>query len=204
VDRREALRWLVAAAGSRWLDGPGPDRLLAWGRYVHTRAQRPGEPATRALDAHANRTVIALAERIIPVTDTPGATDARVGLFIDRMLADWHSAEERARVLDGLTELDARSRARYGRAFVDCSEPEQHGLLVVIDEEVAELRATPPDQRPGTPADPDDHWFATLKFLTVWGYCTSEVAQRQTLGAFPLPGRYDGCAPYPVRPAGDA
>jgi len=28
----------------------------------------------------------------------------------------------------------------------------------------------------------------------VYGYCTSEVGQR-ALGLFPLPWRYDGCAP---------
>lgn len=204
MDRREALRWMAVAAAGGWLEGFRPEQLVAWGQEVHARARRPGEPALRVLDAHAHRTVLAAAERIIPATDTPGAIDARVDVFIDRMLADWHSPAERARVLDGLNELDVRSRARYGRDFADCTDPEQHTLLTVLDEEVATLRRTPPDERQGTAADPDEHRFAMLKFLTVWGYCTSEVAQRETLGAWPLPGRYDACAPYPPNGGGGA
>jgi hypothetical protein len=33
-----------------------------------------------------------------------------------------------------------------------------------------------------------------LKYLTVYGYCTSEAGMR-ALGLYPMAGRYDGCAP---------
>jgi hypothetical protein len=36
------------------------------------------------------------------------------------------------------------------------------------------------------------HWFAMLKYLTVWGYCTSDVGMRETLHSWPQPMRYDG------------
>lgn len=203
MDRREALRWLAATAGTTWLEGIRLEELVAWGRAVHASARQREEAPLRALDAHANRTVIAAAEHIIPATDTPGATDARVGAFIDRMLADWHAPAERARLLEGLRELNGRARSRHGRDFIDCTEAERLALLTAFDDEVAALRRTPPAERPGTPANPDDHWFAMLKFLVVWGYCTSEVAQRDTLRAHPLPWRYDACAPYPPpTPAG--
>jgi hypothetical protein len=189
MDRRDALRWLALAAGTGWLEGIRPDRLVAWGQEVHARARGAEGQELRALDAHASRTVVAAAERIIPATDTPGATDAGVSAFIDRMLADWYPPADRARFLEGLAELDRRARPTHGRDFADCTEGEQHTLLIALDEERA--------------ADPDDHWFAMLKFLTVWGYCTSEVAQRRTLRAYPLPVRYDGCAPYPAAAGGD-
>ena len=197
MNRREALRWLAAAAGTGWLEGLRSEDLIAWGRAVHADARQRDGGMPGGLGPHASRTVAAAAERIIPATDTPGATDARVGAFVDRMLADWHSPTERDRVLDGLGDLDARARRRHGRDFIACGEVDQLALLTGFDEEVAALRRTPPAGRPGTPANPDEHWFAMLKFLVVWGYCTSEVAQRETLGAWPMPGRYDACAPYP-------
>lgn len=184
MNRREALRWLAAAAGTGWLEGLRAEDLMAWGRAVHAGARPPAGPPLRALDPHANLTVVAAAERIIPATDTPGATDARVGEFIDRMLADWHSPDERRRLLEGLRELDDRARGRHGRDFVACAESEQLALLEAFDDEVVA-------------SDSDQHWFAMLKFLVVWGYCTSEVAQRETLRAYPMPGRYEACAPYP-------
>lgn len=179
MERRELIQWLVATAGLRCLESLAPQDLLALGRDVHQRAS-PG----RVLDPHALETVTAAAERIIPATDTPGATDAGVAAFIDKMLADWHTPAERDRFLAGLPELDARARARAAKDFVDCGEADQVAVLTALDDE--------------SHAGSADHWFARLKYLTVYGYCTSEPGMR-ALGLFPLPWRYDGCAPVATR-----
>jgi hypothetical protein len=193
VERRELIRWLVSAAGLTCLEGLSPDDLLAFGSDVH---QRPvAGQGFRALNAHAQRTVTLAAERIIPKTDTPGATDAGVVSFMDKMLSDWYTREERDRFLEGLRELDNRSRALRSRDFADCSEAEQVAILTGFDSEAIASRR----RRGG--ANPNEHWFAMLKYLTVFGYCTSEVAMRQTLGAWPRPTRYDGCAPITPRRA---
>jgi hypothetical protein len=183
MERREALRWLAAGAGLGLFPSLAPDEILAFGRHVHTKAAPANGAQLRVLDAHANRSVIVVAERIIPTTDTPGATDANVNLFIDHMLAAWYDPRDRDRVLDGIRDLDARSRTRCGQDFAGCSEADQVALLNALDEETSA----------------DDHWFSLFKYLTVWGYCTSEVAMRETLRAYPAPFRYDGCAPYQPR-----
>ena len=36
-------------------------------------------------------------------------------------------------------------------------------------------------------------------YTTVFGYCTSEVAMRRTLGSWPRATLYDGCAPVGAR-----
>ena len=175
MERRELIQWVVATAGLQCLESLAPADLLALGREVHR-----GAGAGRALDAHALQTVAVAAERIIPATDTPGATAAGVSAFIDKMLADWHTPAERDRFLAGLPELDARCRARAGKDFVDCAEADQVAVLTALDNEANSVA--------------NEHWFARLKYLTVYGYCTSEPGMR-ALGLFPLPWRYDGCAP---------
>jgi hypothetical protein len=185
MERRELLRWLAGSAGLAALDGLAPDDLLALGRKVH--ASRAGNPA---LSPAASRTVAAAAERILPASDTPGATDAGVAEFIDRMLADWFDSDERAVFLAGLPELDRSSRARSGRDFADSTETDQVAVLTALDDQLTALR------RAGRGSEANRHWFGMLKYLTVWGYFTSEPAARITLGSFPLPGRFDGCAPY--------
>ena len=163
MERRELIQWLVATAGLP---------SLAFGREVHRR------PLRRSLSTHIERTLAVATERILP-----GAAEANVGAFIDKMLADWHTPEERARFLAGLPELDRRCRARAGgaRDFVDCDEADQVAVLTALDDEAFA-------------AGTNDHWFARLKYLTVYGYCTSEVGMR-ALRLYPLPWRYDGCAP---------
>jgi hypothetical protein len=172
MERRALIQWLVATAGVRALESLAPSDLLALGREVHRRG------AGRVLNARALDTVAIAAERIIPATDTPGATAAGVAPFIDKMLSDWHTPAEREQFLSGLAELDRRCRARAGSDFVDCTEADQTAVLMALD---AEARS-------------EDHWFARLKYLTAYGYCTSEPGMR-ALGSYPLPWRYDGCAP---------
>lgn len=178
MERRELIQWLVATAGGglRSLDALAPTDLLALGRDVHRH-----RASARALSPHAERTVAAAAERILPATDTPGATAANVSAFIDKMLADWHTPEERERFLTGLRDLDQRCHVRGPRDFVDCAEADQIAVLTALDNEITNSGAT-------------EHWFARLKYLTVYGYCTSEAGMR-ALRLYPLPLRYDGCAP---------
>jgi hypothetical protein len=176
MERRELIRWLVATAGLDAVASLAPADLLALGHAVHRRAPNP---ARHTLTPHSERIVAIAAERIIPATDTPGATDANISAFIDKMLTDWHTPEERERFLAGLQDLDDRCRARASRDFADCTEADQVAVLTTLDGAATETR---------------DHWFARLKYLTVYGYCTSEVGMR-ALGLWPLPWRYDGCAP---------
>lgn len=172
MERRELIQWLVATAGLQALDSLAPSDLLALGRDVHRGA------TSRTLSPHAERTVAVAAERILPGAD--------VTAFIDKMLADWHTPAERDRFLAGLPDLDTRCRARVGRDFIDCAAGDQDAVLTALDEEVTALRASR-----GSAAN--QHWFAMLKYLTVYGYCTSEAGMRM-LGLYPMAGRYDGCA----------
>ncbi len=196
MERRELIQWLAAGAGIVWLDGLSATEVMALGRDVHAGAAAQ-QRTLRSLDAHAAATVTAAADRIIPADDSPGATDAGVTAFIDRMLADWYSLVERDRFLAGLRDLDARSRSLRGRAFVDCAESDQLEVLTALDDEVTALRRT-------SGAAVNGHPFAMLKYLTAFGWCTSEAGMT-ALGLYPLPMRYDGCATIePRRDAGRA
>ena len=170
MERRELIRWLVATAGLQSLNALGAADLIALGRDVHRR------PLHRAISPRVERTVAVAAERILP-----GATEANVGAFIEKMLADWHTDAEREWFVGGLADLDTRCRARAQHDFVDCSEADQVAVLTALDDEVFAAGAK-------------DHWFARLKYLTVYGYCTSEGGMR-ALHLYPAPWRYDGCAP---------
>ncbi len=87
----------------------------------------------RALTPEQDRLVTAIAEHILPATDTPGARDARVNEFIDRMLADYYPAEARARFAAGLARVDVRARRRHGRPFLECTGAEQYALVDALD-----------------------------------------------------------------------
>lgn len=181
MDRRDVLRGLASGAAAPLIASLFPAELVSWGREVHL-AVAASQPAAGSLPAAVVQTLTAACERIIPADDTPGATAAGVPAFIDRMLADWYDQPERTRVIAGIESLDALARARHGRAFAACAGVDQDTLLLELDREGP------------------SHWFGTVKYLTIWGYFTSEVGVVRELGQWPSPGRYDGCAPYAPRP----
>jgi hypothetical protein len=158
TSRRDTLRALGSLAALPFLSRLEIDRLLALGHRALTPAQ--------------HEIVEAAAERIIPRTATPGATDAGVADFIDVMLADWYSQAERDRFVAGVTALERRGFARM-------TVEQQTQLLQTFDS-----------------ARSDGDWFAMLKHLTVWGYYTSRVGVVDELRVQLNPGRYDGNAPY--------
>lgn len=143
--------------------------LLALGRHAHRLARTVG---LRVLSPHENAIVLAACERIIPATETPGAAGVQVDRFIDTMLADWYGPAEVKRFRAGLMDLDAQR-------FLERTHAEQAAIIERLDGEAT-----------------DGHWFGMLKYLTIWGYYTSEVVQTKELGNWPMPWRYDGNATY--------
>jgi len=193
TSRRDAVRALASIAALPFFGTLGLEELLEVGRRAHTLAELRKSGASagppRALTAAEYQTVTRAAERIIPRTATPGATDARVADFIDVMLADWYDVSDRQRFKRGLSELDSRARNLTGRAFAQTTESQQTEVLETLDREL-HIR------RQSGLAGADDHWFAMLKHLTIWGYYTSRPGIVEELRAELIPGRYDGNAPY--------
>ena len=181
MERRELIGWMVATGGLAAFNRLSADDLVALGREVHA------APAPRALDARAATTVAIVVSHIIPATDTPGAVEAGVPAFITHMLEQWYPPADRDRFLAGLATLDGLSRARTSREFASADAAGQMAVLQQLDDEVTALRQA-------NVAQANAHWFAMLKYLTVWGYCTSEVGMRQVLHSWPAPMRYDGNA----------
>jgi hypothetical protein len=179
MDRREALRVLGAATAAPLISKD----LYALGRDV--RARWRARPGFQVLDAQQQVLVQTLTELIIPATDTPGAKATGVDQFIDVMLADWYDPADRQAFLDGLADVDTRSKAATGKAFTDADPVQQAALLTALDDELARRRATHQKL--------DKNFWRNLKWLTLTGYYTSQVGFEQELHARIIPGSYDPC-----------
>ena len=161
MNRRELLR--AALGGSAGI------ALAGLHRACLAAADLNAAPTHIVLDDHEREMLAAIAELIIPETDTPGAIKAGVPQFVELILSDWHTAGERQPVLDGMATLDTDCRAAHGREFLDCSTAEQTAALAATE---------------GSPM------FSTLKSLVVNGYFTSELGATSQAGYNPMPGVY--------------
>lgn len=211
--RRDAVRVLAGVLAVPLLSGYSTEELLALGRRLNARAAA-GERSATLFDPHQRATVAAIAERIIPETDTPGAGAAGVPDFIELIVAEHYTDDERTRFLDGLNHADARSRARFGRRLVEAAPAQQDEILTALEHEAGpvlvgrqpEKKPVEPSQQPEEkPAEkprealpektietPAPFWHQ-IKFLTVYGYYTSKIGVTRELHSVVIPGRYDPC-----------
>ncbi len=181
MNRRELLG-LVGALG---FSGVRAEEVLAWATTAQARSASPETLSERQLE-----TLDAMSELILPETDTPGARAAGVARFADHMATAWLPAEATETLRRGLDALDAASRERAGVAFAGAGEAVQVDLL-----RESERRAQ--ERRQGFSASPQRigraQFFDLVKWLTLFGYYTSEVGMREELGYRTVPGRWDPC-----------
>src|SRR2546427_12141116 len=125
IDRRAALRRVTLFLGGA-LSASTVAGVLAG---CEARRTPDGAWTPRALTSEQVELVAAVAEHILPETDTPGARAALVHRFIDAMLAESYPAEERQRVMTGLGDLDAPAQRSCRPAFLRRAPPEPRAGL---------------------------------------------------------------------------
>lgn len=128
-------------------------------------------------------TVAAAGERILPATDTPGAMAAECHRFAERIVAHHYDATRQRRYLDGLIDLDRRSSAGHSRLFIELSEADQDAVLLAVETDAYAAKE----------GGAESFW-RDLKYLTLFGYYTSQIGIEQELKTNRFPGRFDGSA----------
>ena len=134
----------------------------------------------------------AVADTIVPVTDTPGAIAARVPALLDAMLVSWASAARRYELTQALTEIDRLSQEHHGKPFAELATDARHTLLSAHDaaalrqvpdtrglKGMAALMAGPSIANPG---------YAKLRELIILLYYYSETALTTELPYEHVPG----------------
>lgn len=177
MDRRTALRALGASAT---LAGLSPRQLAA---LLDTPLSHRRERAF--FTTEQRETVEAMAEAIIPTTDTPGATDAGVADFIEVIVSEWYDPDQRADFMRGLAHVDEHAVALAGVRFPHVGSETQTAILSGMESEGEVLR------RAG--AEGPAPFFHQFRSLVLYGYYNSEVGLRAELMFRRMPGRFDGC-----------
>jgi gluconate 2-dehydrogenase gamma chain len=132
-----------------------------------------------------------IAEMIIPRTDTPGAKDAGVPEFIDRILNDVYPKSGQERFISGLQAFEAGAHEELGKPFLKLDDAQRARFLQKIHDaavfkEEAEDAEDPGSRRP---------FVLMMKELTLLGFFTSQPGATQVLQYVPIPGALHSCIP---------
>ena len=181
MDRRQTLKALGALAAT---SAAGTSLLADFFRA--SAAIRDGRAAWAPVLLSAEQAALLpeLVDVIIPRTDTPGAKDALVHVFVDLYVKDCYPAPQRAMFLDGFAALEAAARSQYGRAFAALTGAERLALLTRLERESLQ-KGEPPERS----------FVRSLKSATLLGYFSSKPGATQAAEYVHAPGPFRGCVP---------
>lgn len=153
--------------------------------------------APRVLDKLDLRLLAAVAETIIPATDTGGATAAGVPDFIDMMVTGWFDQAEQDNFIAGMRAFASGAITRYGKPFDQLTVDQQTeyfgGLLAEVESRPVQARPLLPSLAKG--GQPRSPFVVLMKRLAVVGYYTSELGASVELSFNMMDGEYVPCAP---------
>ena len=186
MDRRDIIKGLMAlsAAGAlascsreeaaRPRAAPDPETNYSLRYY------RPGQ----FLSPNELALLGAVAQTIIPKTDTAGAIEAGVPDTLQSLLSEWADDDMRAAWRRTLRQMAYHLDEAAGTRFRSASQAVREAALGPID---AAVFAGERDDLPGYP---------DLKFTIATAYYMSEPGATEELRYEALPGRWEGCIPF--------
>jgi hypothetical protein len=128
-----------------------------------------------------------VAERIMPKTDTPGAKDAGVTNFIDRMLGEYYPAEDSKKYTTAIDDFDKTCETANGKSFTAMTDEERDAYLKTVENQAYKDAEGGKDTK-------DIFWFAA-KQGTLMAFFLSEPGATKVLQHVAVPGVYQGCVP---------
>ena len=184
MNRREWLKCMsLLAVGA----ATAPSLLAVFD--AHAASQAPGA-APRFFSPAQSNLIAAVADIVIPHTDTPGALDAGVPAFIDQMFKDVYTKAEQQRYLAALSAFDKAG----GKPFLQLDQTQRKALVNKLHGEAIAK------SHHGKIAPANDFVLMTKK-LTMLGFFMSQPGCTEVLQYVAVPGALK--ADIPLSEAGN-
>ena len=195
MDRREAIKWVLAATTTvSLLDwqtfGQSATTAVGYGADPDlSRYYKPGELWPLTFTAEQRRTVSALCDVIIPEDEkSPAASAVGVPDFIDEWISAPYGEQQGDKkiILAGLVWLEAESKKRFAKEFAELTDEQKRQIcddLCSVPKAKSEFK---------TAAE----FFAKFRNLTAGGFYTTPQGWKdiQYVGNIPLQ-KFDGPPP---------
>ena len=146
-----------------------------------------GRPGATAFTDAERATIEAIADIIIPTTDTPGATEAGAVQLLEDILFAVQSEEDQQDFLSKLEDFENQAASDLGMAFTEASSDQQVEYVQKVHDEAFAQELGWDDPKP---------FMWQMKEGIVWTYFGTEVGMNQVQQFVLVPGRFDPCIPF--------
>jgi hypothetical protein len=187
MDRRKALKTTGMMAGAT-LMAPS---LLSILQSCKKEARLEWQPLF--FEEGEARFISALVDTILPRTDTPGALDVKVDMFIDKVVANIYDEDGQKQMKDEIARFNADCQNDYGKVFAELAEDER--IKVLQEKEKASGRFSAEVWGTAVGHQEPVGFYKSLKSMALWAYFSTEEIGKNVLSYDPIPGNYKGCIP---------
>lgn len=178
ISRRQAL-W-----GTLIL-GVGTTGFLGIRKFYYTYST----PDFRVLES-SKADLDALVDAIIPSKkDSPGARSTQTGAYVLAAVKRCSEPKTQNNFIHGLKACGDYAMNRFGKSLPDCTMNERVELLTLLENESGSANSW---LKKAERKILGDDFIFTLKRLTVWGYCTSELGATEGLSYDYIPAKFVG------------
>lgn len=179
VDRRTAIKWVLAASAALQLPSPafaaGAKVGAGYGKDPDLlKIYQPNSLWPLTFDKSQRATATVLCDLIIPADErSPAASKVGVVDFLDEWISAPYptSQKDRPVIIDGLAWIDAESQRRFGSRFATSFVKISAAQRAQICDEIS--AANPP-----TPLAQAAAFFTRFRALTAGGYYTTPVGMK--------------------------
>jgi hypothetical protein len=187
MERREALKRTAMAAGSAALTP------ALWSILQSCKQQSRLDWTPVFLNEDQAGFVSALVDTLLPRTETPGALEMKVDIFIDKVYAEMYDQAAKSSVISEIEKFNATCKERFGSVFADLNASDRAEMLTEAEKSSAKFNG----KVWGTAVGEQEPvgFYRSLKSMALWAYFTSEEVGKNILSYDPVPGDYLGCIP---------
>ncbi|QXV64100.1 gluconate 2-dehydrogenase subunit 3 family protein [Mucilaginibacter achroorhodeus] len=143
------------------------------------------------IDAEQEKLVNSLTQTILPKTDTPGAAELGINLFVFKMMDDCASKEQQADFITGLKTFADEAKNQMNKAFADGTDQERTAFVQSVEKQSTDKNFKDDGKLMA--------FYQMVKGQTIFGYTTSKFFMTKQVVYELVPGRYN--AMYPASKA---
>lgn len=175
VNRRNFLSMGAAGISTAWLTANWPSMVSA-ATHAHRTISSPDPAKFEFFKPEEAAEIEAMASRIIPSDETPGAKEAGVIYFIDRALVTF-AVDAQKDYREGIAEVQSLVAAKFpGVKKFSSATPDQQDAVLEALSSVKPKITSSRRNRPNSSSQP---FFETLRYHTIAGFLIAPDSDRR-------------------------
>ena len=187
MDRRKALQKTGLMAGMIL----GTPTLLSLLQQCKTEERVDWNPTF--LNAEEAAFISSFVDAILPRTETPGALDVKVDVFLDKLFSQGYDTAGQNEIRNDIKAFNQNCIERFGDNFASLKGKEKADILAQAEKDSAKFNSSIWGTAVGEPVEVG--FYRSLKSMAIWAYFSSEEIGENVLSYDPIPQQYLGCIP---------